>query len=110
MSYLFVNVMGCYREESAEPGQTGPRLIMVFTVFIFASFGGIALHVHIYTKIYLFEVYIKANFEDVRKIKKITVKFLNFWTPDNFAVIYMYLKFQQRGQTFGYIIKKMQMK
>ena len=25
-----------------------------------------------------------------------TVKFLNFWTPENFAVIY--LKFKQRGQ------------
>ena len=36
-----------------------------------------------------------------------TVKFLNFQTPENFAVIY--LKFKQRGQTLGYFIKKMQM-
>ena len=28
-----------------------------------------------------------------------TVKFLNFWTPDNYAVIY--LKFKQRGKTLG---------
>ena len=27
-----------------------------------------------------------------------TVKFLNFWTPENFAVIY--LKFKQRGKTW----------
>ena len=33
-----------------------------------------------------------------------TVKFLNFRTPDNFAVIY--LKFKKRGQTFWYFIKK----
>ena len=36
-----------------------------------------------------------------------TVKFLNFRTPENFAVIY--LKFKQRGQTLGYFVKKMQM-
>ena len=36
-----------------------------------------------------------------------TVKFLNFWTPENFAVIY--LKFKQRGKTLGYFLKKMQM-
>ena len=35
-----------------------------------------------------------------------TVKFLNFWTPENFAVIYMYLKFKQRGQTLRYFVKK----
>ena len=35
-----------------------------------------------------------------------TVKFLNFWTPENFAVIY--LKFKQRGQTLGYFVKMMQ--
>ena len=34
----------------------------------------------------------------------ITVKFLNFPTPENFAVIY--LKFKQRGQTLGYFVKK----
>ena len=34
-----------------------------------------------------------------------TVKFLNFWMPENFAVIY--LIFKKRDQTFGYIIKKM---
>ena len=36
-----------------------------------------------------------------------TVKFLNFWTPENFAVIY--LNFKRKGQTCGYFIKKMQM-
>ena len=36
----------------------------------------------------------------------VTVKFLNFQTPENFAVIY--LKFEQRGQTFGVFLKKMQ--
>ena len=36
-----------------------------------------------------------------------TVKFLNFRTPENFAVIY--LKFKKRGQTSGYFVKKMQM-
>ena len=38
----------------------------------------------------------------------ITVKFLNFRTPEIFAVIN--LKFQQRGKTFkGYFVIKMQM-
>ena len=37
-----------------------------------------------------------------------TVKFLNFQTSKNFAVIY--LKFKQRAKTFGYFVKKMQMK
>ena len=36
----------------------------------------------------------------------ITVKLLNFWTPENFAVIN--LKFKQRGQTLGYSAKKIQ--
>ena len=36
-----------------------------------------------------------------------TVNSLNFQTPENFAVIY--LKFKQRGQTLGYLVKKMQM-
>ena len=36
----------------------------------------------------------------------ITVKFLNFRTLENFAVIY--LKFKQRDQTLGYFVKKMQ--
>ena len=36
-----------------------------------------------------------------------TIKFLNFRTPENFAVIY--LKINQRGQTLGYFVKKMQM-
>ena len=36
-----------------------------------------------------------------------TVNFLKFWTPKNFAVIY--LKFKQRGQTIGYFVKMMQM-
>ena len=35
-----------------------------------------------------------------------TVKFLDFWMPENFAVIY--LKFKQRGQILlGYFVKKM---
>ena len=36
-----------------------------------------------------------------------TVKFLNFRTPENFAVIN--LKFKQRGQILGYFVKKTQM-
>ena len=36
-----------------------------------------------------------------------TIKFLNFGTPEIFAVIY--LKFKQRGQALGYSAKKMQM-
>ena len=35
------------------------------------------------------------------------VKFLNFRTPENFAVIC--LKFKQRGQTLGYFVKKIEM-
>ena len=38
---------------------------------------------------------------------KRTVKFLNFQRPENFAVIY--LKFNQGGQTLGYIVKMIQM-
>ena len=34
-----------------------------------------------------------------------TVKFLNFRTPENVAVIY--LKFKQKAQTLGYSVKKM---
>ena len=37
----------------------------------------------------------------------ITVKFLNFRTPENFAV--NYLKLKQRGQTIEYFVQKMQM-
>ena len=33
----------------------------------------------------------------------LTVKFLNFRTPENFALIY--LKFKQIGQTLGYFVK-----
>ena len=33
-----------------------------------------------------------------------TVKFLNFQTPENFAVIY--LKFKQRNQILEYFVKK----
>ena len=36
-----------------------------------------------------------------------TVKFPNFRTPENFAVIY--LRFKKRGKTFGYFFKKTQM-
>ena len=38
---------------------------------------------------------------------QLTVKFLNFRMPENFAV--NYLKFKKRGQSFGYFVKKMQM-
>ena len=38
---------------------------------------------------------------------KLFVKFLNFRTPRNFAVIY--LKFKQRGQILRYFIQKMLM-
>ena len=34
----------------------------------------------------------------------LTVKFLNFRTPENFGLIY--LKFKQKGQTLGYFVKK----
>ena len=43
----------------------------------------------------------------VRKHMMFTVKFLNFWTPENFVVIN--LEFKQRGKTLGYFVKKMQM-
>ena len=36
-----------------------------------------------------------------------TVKFLNFGTPENFALIY--LKLKQRFQTLGYFVKKKKM-
>ena len=36
-----------------------------------------------------------------------SVKFLNFRTPENFAVTS--LKFKQRGQTVGNFVKKVQM-
>ena len=36
----------------------------------------------------------------------VTVKFLNFRTPENFAVIYQ--NFKQRGTTLEYFLKKMQ--
>ena len=36
-----------------------------------------------------------------------TVKFLNFRMPENLAVIY--LKFKQKAQTLGYLVKKMPM-
>ena len=35
--------------------------------------------------------------------KETTVKFLNFWTPENFVV--NYLKFKQKCQTLGYFVK-----
>ena len=38
---------------------------------------------------------------------KRTVKFLNFRTPEIFAVIY--LKFKQRGRSLRYFVKSMQM-
>ena len=37
----------------------------------------------------------------------ITIKFLNTRTPESFAVIY--LKFKQKAQTLGYLVKKMPM-
>ena len=40
--------------------------------------------------------------EKERKVS--TVKFLNFQTPENFAVIY--LKFRQRGHVLEYFVKK----
>ena len=38
---------------------------------------------------------------------RLTIKFINFRTPENCAVIY--LKFKKRGQTSRYFVKKMQM-
>ena len=34
----------------------------------------------------------------LRALVNVTIKFLHFWTPENFAVIY--LKFKQRGKTY----------
>ena len=39
-------------------------------------------------------------------VQIITVKFLNFRTTENFALIN--IKFKQRGQNLGYFIKKIQ--
>ena len=46
--------------------------------------------------------------EAAEKVRIYTVKFLNFRTPENFAVIY--LKLKKRCKTLGYFVKKMQMK
>ena len=44
----------------------------------------------------------------LQKIKNIiTIKFLNFQTPENFAI--NYLKFKQRGQTIEHFVQKIQM-
>ena len=43
----------------------------------------------------------------IDSIISLTVKLLNFWTPENFTVIY--LKLEQRGQALRYFVKKMQM-
>ena len=58
--------------------------------------------------------YLEGNTEFIQGLgpmsmqeKTSSVKFLNFWTPEIFAVIY--LKFKQRGQSLGYYVKKMQM-
>ena len=45
-------------------------------------------------------------FDGNQGIISLTVKFLNFRTPEYFAV--NYLKFKKRGQSFGYFVKKMQ--
>ena len=50
---------------------------------------------------------INKDQKGVYLMMKTTVKFLNFRTPKNFAVIY--LKFKQRGLTLGYFVKKMQL-
>ena len=54
-------------------------------------------------------VWVQANFSVSYNLCyiKSTVKFLNFRTAENFALIY--LKFKQRGQSLGYLVKKMQM-
>ena len=41
---------------------------------------------------------------DTVKMYGSTVKFINFRTPENYAV--NYIEFKQRGQTLGYFIKK----
>ena len=43
----------------------------------------------------------------LRSENKITVKFLNFRTPENFAVVC--LDFKQTDQTLEYFVKKIQM-
>ena len=47
---------------------------------------------------------ITCSIEPILFLQKHTVKFLNFWMPENFAIIY--LKFKKRGQTYGYFVKK----
>ena len=54
-----------------------------------------------------FCIYFKKTNESIFQVA-FTVKFLNFRTPENFAVIY--LIFKQKAQlTLGYFVKKMQM-
>ena len=43
-----------------------------------------------------------------KQVSTTSIKFLNFRTQENFAVIYQ--KNKKRGQTLGYFIKKKQMK
>ena len=52
-------------------------------------------------------VLVKISLSMKVKVVKLTVKFLNFLMPEKFAAIY--LKFKQKGQTLGYLVKKMQM-
>ena len=64
-------------------------LIVIFGVKSFFDFQMLCLAI-------LFRIYVA-----------ITVKFLNFGTPEMFAVLY--LKFKQRGQILRYSVKMVQM-
>ena len=55
----------------------------------------------------LFGVKKRCAEESLEKHYKHTVKFLNFWTLENFAVII--LKFKQSGQTKVFFAQNMQM-
>ena len=48
---------------------------------------------------------IRESGKFVLETTELTVNFLNFRTPENFAVIY--LKFKRKAQTLGYLVKKM---
>ena len=48
------------------------------------------------------KICIDCSLEEHMSEKVCTVKFLNFWTPENIAVIY--LKFKQRRKTLGNFI------
>ena len=69
------------------------RTCVITNLFILVIAESICSHLHIVSS----SVYIPS--------KSYTVKFLNCWTPEIFAVIY--LRFKQRSKTLGYFVKMM---